>query len=117
MLEEQGFRVEITANGHDGLERLKASVRPLVAVISNVLTDLTAAKLLERLATEPQLARGHAYVLMTLSPDAARRKLSGIKRALPVLLLESPHDLERLCGAVHEAAGRLERTRSSLTVH
>jgi CheY-like chemotaxis protein len=117
MLEEQGFHVELTSDGRAGLQRLKASRHPFVVAVSNVLMDFTAAELLERVAAEPDVAMRHAYILMTLSPVAARRKLAGIRHYLPVLLLENPHDLERLCGAVREASGRLLRAHSTLTVH
>jgi DNA-binding NtrC family response regulator len=117
MLETQGFHVEVTSDGHAGLRCLRTSRQPVVATISNVLTDFTASELLQRVAEEPELARRHAYVLMTLSPEAARRKLQQTRQQLSILLLENPHDLERLCGAVHEAAARLQRTQSALTVH
>lgn len=117
MLEEQGFRVEVTADGRTALQRLRARQRPMVVAISNVLADFTAAELLEHAAAEPELARRHAYVLMTLAPEAARRKLGQAQLSLPVLLLENPHDLERICGAIQEAAARLQRARSALTVH
>ena len=117
LLEQQGFRVEVTSDGFTGLERLRASRQPLVAAISNVLTDFTAAQLLQRVVAEPDLARRHAYILMTLAPEAARRTLKRAQVQLPVLLLENPHDLERLCGAIREAAARLQQTHSALTVH
>src|ERR1700694_3184819 len=117
MLEEQGFRVAVTSDGQTGLERLQTSRHPVVALISNVLADYTATEMLRHIARDRELARRHAYILMTLSPDAARRALAHVRRHVPALLMENPHDLERLCAAAAEAAGRLLSVRPTLTVH
>lgn len=117
MLEEQGFHVTVTPDGRSGLQRLQASREPLVVLISNVLSGFTATELLERIAANRELARRHAYILMTLAPEAARRKLADVRRQMPVLLLENPHDLERLCEAARDATTQLARARATLTVH
>lgn len=117
MLEEQGFHVEVTSDGQMGLDHLRSSRQPMVALISNVLSDFTAAELLGRIAQDRDLARRHAYILMTLAPEAARRKLADVRHQVPTLLMENPHDLDRLCAAVAGAAGRLLSLRPSLTVH
>lgn len=117
MLEDQGFHVVMTSDGHAGLEHLKVSRHPMVALISNVLADFTATDLLRQVARNSELARRHAYVVMTLAPDATCRALPDVLRRVPALLMENPHDLDRLCVAVAEAAGRLFSVHTSLTVH
>jgi hypothetical protein len=91
---------------------LRESQDPIVALFSvslagNVLTGLDQVTLLGELLRDEELARRHAFILVTPTPHEVRIALGRVLERSHVTLLAGPLDRERLLAAAWLAARRI----------
>jgi CheY-like chemotaxis protein len=109
VLGDAGYAVEPVADGEGMLHRLRAATSPCVALLSLRRSRLDSRAVLEAVAADGALARGHGYVLLTALWDALPRDLGALLQELAVAVVPKPFDLDALLDAVAQMAGRLAR--------
>jgi CheY-like chemotaxis protein len=109
-LEDAGFAVLEAADGTEALNVLRASPDRLVVLLDNLLPKLDGLSVLDTVAGDQDLARRHAYVLVTASPQLLPEGLADIYSGLVVLTISKPFNLDTLQEIMHEALGRLTVT-------
>jgi CheY-like chemotaxis protein len=100
VLEEEGYRVDVAANGHLALERLRSLPAPAVILVDLMMPVMDGPSLIEELEASSTHG-GIPVVVMTASgPDT---RTSGLR--YPVL--RKPFSLDALVRIVSECAPRL----------
>ena len=111
-LEDEGYHVLEAAEGATALAVLREQNRPLVALLDHIMPGMDGAETLRHIARDTDLARRHAYVLLTaVAPEALALLLRSID-GLRVQALSKPFDLDELFATVEraaEACGNLQR--------
>ena len=107
VLDDAGYAVDPVADGHELLRRLRASVRPCVALLSLHRARPNSRAVLAAVAAEEALARGHGYILLTALWDALPHDLAALLQGLGGAIVPKPFDLGLLLDAVAKVAGRL----------
>jgi two-component system chemotaxis response regulator CheY len=109
-LEEAGYTVSEAPNGLDGLTALRAAPGSCVVLLDQVMPYLNGLGVLRALQTEPEVARRHAFLLLT-----ARSRLSlpvlGEQPAFFLSQMRKPFDIDQLLERVDQAARWLDRQR------
>lgn len=106
LLEAEGHEVYEAPDGLEALQLLRQETQPLVVLLDLVMPRLDGIAVLQAIAEDQALARSHAYVIFSVSPQ----------RALPADLLsqvgasvmEKPFDLDALLDIVEQSARRLD---------
>jgi CheY-like chemotaxis protein len=100
VLEEEGYRVDVAANGHLALERLRLAPAPAVILVDLMMPVMDGSSLIGEL--EASSAHGGIpVVVMTASGPDARTS------ALRYPVLRKPFSLDALVRIVSECAPRL----------
>jgi CheY-like chemotaxis protein len=106
-LEEEGYGVLEATNGVEALATLRASARPLVTVLDNTMPELSGSDVLIVVATEPQLAARHAFILATARQASIPQRVVTFARQHGIPLVPKPFDLDRLLLLTAGLAARL----------
>jgi CheY-like chemotaxis protein len=91
-LRSEGFRVDLAADGAEGLERLRAA-RPDVILVDQFMPGMDGGKFLERLRADP-VQRALPVVLMSGA------RAAGAAASAADLVLLKPFELEELLAAL-----------------
>jgi CheY-like chemotaxis protein len=107
MLEEIGGHTVLEAeDGESGLQALRASEEPLVVLLDLLMPGLDGVDVLRAAAEDENLARRHAFVLVTVSRRARSREfLASLMTS--VLVVPKPFDMTVLLDTVMQAEHRL----------
>ena len=106
-LEDAEFAVLEAADGTEALDVLRASPDRMVVLLDNFMPKLDGLSVLNAVAGDHDLAKRHAYVLVTASPQLLPEGLADIYSGLVVLVISKPFNLDTLQETMHEALGRL----------
>ena len=90
VLEDEGYRVAVAANGKEGLEQLARLARPCAVVLDIIMPVMSGSELYRAMQADPELA-GIPVLVSTSDPSRAP---SG------VLIMKKPIDLDRFLDAV-----------------
>lgn len=107
MLDQAGYAVEEATNGKSALARLRTSQERLVALVDLRMPIMDGVQLLEEVASDAELARQHAYMLVSASLDMSLPLVEGLCERLQAPQLIQPYKLDTLLDLVREAAARL----------
>lgn len=106
-LESEGYDVAEAADGRVGLEALRASLDPLVALVDLRMPRLDGEGLLREALADEALAKRHAYMLITANYHTLSRDVLNTLAQLSAPIVPKPFDLDTLLETVQELAGRL----------
>ena len=90
VLQLDGYRVALAANGRDALERLRSGPAPALVLLDVMMPVMSGAELLTELRRDPRFAR------MPVVLVSAFGRIAAPLAALAQGYLSKPSDLERL---------------------
>jgi CheY-like chemotaxis protein len=104
LFEEEGYAVSEASDGLAALQSLRSSPRPLVVVLDWWMHGADGMQVLREMAADAELARRHAFVLMSASLDrhSARWILKSLDLRLSVM--PKPFDIDTLFADVRRLA-------------
>ncbi len=106
-LESEGYAVEEAADGREGLQRLRANMYPVVALVDLRMPRLDGEGLLREVLADDALAKRHAYMLITANFHSLSRTVLNTLAQLSAPIVPKPFDLDTLLETVQELASRL----------
>ncbi len=109
ILEDAGYQVAEAADGMQALDILRASPQQMVVLLDLMMPKVDGAGVLGAVAADPQLAKQHAFVLMTAARKTLGLAFARLLADLRVPLLAKPFDLETVLEVVEQAQDRLVR--------
>jgi CheY-like chemotaxis protein len=95
-LEDEGYEVEEAEDGLVGLSLLRASQTPLVALVDLRMPQLTGDALLQRVDSNEQLRRRHAFVLVTANRQLLSEEDLDLFQRMGTQIVEKPFELDTL---------------------
>lgn len=108
ILHDEGYTVVEASNGVLALDVLSAGSQGQVVLLDQRMPGMDGQRLLEALATDPQTARRHAYILLSAADDSPlaheAHRLVGDRC---VGVLTKPFDLEELLALIQDGERRL----------
>jgi DNA-binding response OmpR family regulator len=107
VLDLMGYDVTTAAEGATALSYLRRGSRPTIVVLDARLPDIGGIDFLERIASDPRLAYGNAYLLMVDQQDGLHDHAYRVLSALGVPILFKPFDLDALFEAVAHLSRRV----------
>lgn len=107
LLEDAGYHVHEASDGIAALRALRTSEQPLIAPVDLKMPRMDGRELLATVASDPYLARRHAYALVTANPDTQTLDFSWLLTQLSVPVLAKPFELDDILALVAAAAGKV----------
>src|SRR5579862_22167 len=109
-LEDAGYTVSEVSNGLEGLAALRTASGSCVVLLDQIMPKLDGLGLLRALQSELEVARRHAYLLLTARPRLSLPVL-GAPSSIFLSQLRKPFDLDELLERIDQAAQFLNRPR------
>jgi CheY-like chemotaxis protein len=101
-----GYTVVEACDGVEALTILRASVEPLVVLLDLLMPGLDGMDVLRQVAADENLARKHAYVLVTVSRLAQPLEFPpSVEMEVPVV--SKPFDMDQLLSIVAAAERKI----------
>lgn len=107
LLEDAGYHVREAADGAAALRALRASKERLVALVDLKMPRMDGHELLGTVATDPDLARRHAYILVTANADTQTLAFARLLTRLSVPIVAKPFEIDDILKLVAAAAGKV----------
>lgn len=107
VLEDAGYVVDEVADGNAALALLRSSPTRMVVLLDVMMPGLDGPGALREIADDDDLARRHAYVLITANIAAVPLEQARDRLRLGIPIVQKPFNLEVLLEAVGHAARRL----------
>jgi CheY-like chemotaxis protein len=108
-LREAGHRVSEATNGEEALGLLRASPVSLVVLLDVVMPKLGGIGVLDAVDNSPELARRHAFILVTATPHAIPpQAVAELLARQQVPILTKPCDPPQLLDLIASTARRLQ---------
>lgn len=105
-LEDAGYAVREARQGDEALKLLRETTTPMVALIDLLMPVVSGFELLQRVAEDWDLARRHAYVVVTASEESLPL-VQALRSTTVVEGLAKPFDIDTLIAAVERASAVL----------
>ncbi len=105
-LEEVGYTVWEARQGDEALTLLRESTTPMVALVDLLMPVVSGFELLQRVAEDWDLARRHAYVVVTASEESLP-VVQALRSTTVVEGIVKPFDIDTLIETVERAAAML----------
>jgi two-component system, OmpR family, response regulator len=109
-LEDAGYTVSEVSNGLEGLAALRTASGSCVVLLDQIMPKLDGLGLLRALQSELEVARRHAYLLLTARPRLSLPVL-GAPSSIFLSQLRKPFDLDELLERIDQAAQFLNQPR------
>lgn len=108
MLAREGHHVTEAHDGAQGLMMIRATLHPMVVIMSHAMPVMTGARAMEEVASDPQLAAFHEYIFLT--GTSYERSFAEVNKRLPrpAPFLRKPFTIAEITHAVNEAVSRIE---------
>lgn len=103
-MEDPGHTVKEAAGGSIAIEALRGASGGVVVLLDYVMPAMTGLDVLNVAVGDAALARCHAYILLTASPQQGQTRLAAVDGHLHVTLVAKPFNLDALLEAVDVAA-------------
>jgi CheY-like chemotaxis protein len=108
LLREAGYEVSEAKDGMQALDAIRASTQPLVVLLDVVMPRMGGIGVLNEVDDDKDLARRHAFILVTATPEVVRPRLvADMLDRLRIPILTKPFPDGSLLSAVIEARDRL----------
>lgn len=108
VLEDEGYTVLEAGDGMTALNILRDSPQSLVVLLDHIMPGIDGTETLDLIGRDTQLARRHAYLMMTASSTVGTPEIVTPDDEFEVPLVAKPFDLDELLGAVAQAAASLQ---------
>jgi CheY-like chemotaxis protein len=105
-LEEVGYTVREARQGDEALMLLRETTTPMVALVDLLMPVVSGFELLQRVAEDWDLARRHAYVVVTASEESLP-VVQALRSTTVVEGIVKPFDIDTLIETVERAAAML----------
>lgn len=105
-LEEAGYTVCEARQGDEALRLLRESKTPMVVLVDLLMPVVSGFEMLQRVAEDWDLARRHAYVVVTAS-EASLPIVQALRSTTVVEGIAKPFDIDTLIEAVERASAVL----------
>lgn len=102
-LEEAGYTVREARQGEEALTLLREATTPMVALVDLLMPVVSGFELLQRVAEDWDLARRHAYVVVTASEESLP-VVQALRSTTVVEGIAKPFDIDTLIQAVERAS-------------
>jgi CheY-like chemotaxis protein len=106
VLLDVGHEVVLAPDGAVALAELRGAARRYVVLLDHHMPNLDGFGVLHAVASDPQLRKRHAYVLVSASPRLLTSDEVALLSTLSTPLLPKPFDISDLLDAVERAAQR-----------
>lgn len=107
VLEDAGYTVKEAPDGNAALRQLEASQNSMVVLLDLMMPALDGAGVLRVVSSKPELAKRHAYVLMTALHATFPLPFVQLLSTLSVPVLHKPIDIDHLLEALRRAEQRI----------
>lgn len=105
-LEEVGYTVREARQGDEALTLLRETTTPMVALVDLLMPVVSGFELLQQVAEDWDLARRHAYVVVTASEESLP-VVQALRSTTVVEGLVKPFDIDTLIETVERASALL----------
>ncbi len=107
VLHTAGYAIVEVGDGEDALDVLRATPYHAVVLLDLLMPGMTGQTVLEMLEQDPQLARRHAWIVMSADHEALQ-SISQLQRAdLGLTLLKKPFEIDYMLATVAQQASHL----------
>lgn len=113
VLEDEGYTVLEAGDGMTALNILRDSQQRLVVLLDHIMPGIDGTETLDLIGRDEQLARRHAYLMMTASSTVGTPEIVTPDAEFEIPLVAKPFDLDELLGAVAQAAASLQPSATS----
>jgi CheY-like chemotaxis protein len=114
-LEDSGYTVQEAKDGARALNLLRSSPVGMVVLLDIMMPVLDGPAVLRAVVEDAQLARRHAYVLITANISAVPLEQARDRLRLGIPIVQKPFNMEVLLDAIAHAARRLETSAAALS--
>lgn len=106
-LHTAGYAIVEVGDGEDALDVLRATPYHAVVLLDLLMPRMSGQTVLQQLERDPQLARRHAWIVMSADYRALQRIPQKQRAHLELTLLEKPFDIDDMLAAVAQQVARL----------
>ena len=110
-LEDAGYSVRDAADGDAAMNVLRQADTAMIVLVDYVMPRVDGVELLDATASLPPDAPGHAYILITASPQRIGPELAAQLATRGVSVVPKPFDMSTILDAVAQASAQLVRVR------
>jgi c-di-GMP phosphodiesterase len=107
VLRDEGYKVAEAPDGLTALTRLHEHPERRVVLLDVNMPGMDGRELLEAVAARADLAKRHAYILVTAVYPSLPLDLADLVTRLHIAVVAKPFDIDALLDAVAQAAARL----------
>lgn len=111
-LEEVGYTVREARQGDEALIQLRETTTPMVVLVDLLMPVVSGFELLQRVAEDWDLARRHAYVVVTASEESLP-VVQALRSTTVVEGIVKPFDIDTLIETVERASAMLVPSHDS----
>ena len=111
-LEDSGYAVREAEQGDEALAQLRETTTPMVVLVDLLMPVVSGFEMLQRVAEDWDLARRHAYVVVTASEESLP-VVQALRSTTVVEGIAKPFDIDTLIEAVERASAVLSPIHSS----
>jgi CheY-like chemotaxis protein len=106
-LHSAGYAIVEVGDGKDALDVLRATPYHAVVLLDLLMPGMDGRTVLDTLRHDPQLARRHAWIVMSADHEALKRVPQDQNAELPLTLLKKPFAVDDMLATVARLAARL----------
>lgn len=107
VLHDAGYAIVKVADGEDALEVLRATPYHAVVLLDLMMPGMNGRTVLNNLEHDPQLARRHAWIVMSANHRALTQIPEQQCAELSLTLLKKPFEMDEMLALVARRAARL----------
>ncbi|HEU5347598.1 MAG TPA: response regulator [Ktedonobacterales bacterium] len=111
VLHDAGYAIVKVADGEDALEVLRATPYHAVVLLDLMMPGMNGRTVLNNLEHDPQLARRHAWIVMSANHTALTQIPAQQCADLSLTLLKKPFEMDEMLALVARRAARLPSDR------
>ncbi|HEX9036103.1 MAG TPA: response regulator [Ktedonobacterales bacterium] len=110
LLTSEGYAVELADDGRQALDILRATPRRMVVLLDVMMPVVDGVQTLEAVAADEELARRHAFLIMTASSVNDHKGLLKLVHEFNAPVLTKPFSIEALLRTLNVVAARLRNS-------
>ena len=107
VLHTAGYAIVEVGDGEDALDVLRATPYHAVVLLDMLMPRMNGQTVLQQLECDPQLARRHAWIVMSADYRALQRIPQRQRADLELRILKKPFEMDDMLAAVAQQVARL----------